>query len=82
MAKIASFGAYIPLFRLARQEMADAWGVPAVPGELSVANADEDSLTMAVAAGADCLVGWSRRRSMACISPARLLLTMRSSVRV
>ena len=57
MAKIASFGAYIPLFRLARQEMADAWGVPAVPGERSVANADEDSLTMAVAAGADCLVG-------------------------
>ncbi|MCP3983547.1 MAG: 3-hydroxy-3-methylglutaryl CoA synthase [bacterium] len=57
MAKIASFGAYIPLFRLSRQEMASAWGVPAVPGERSVANADEDSLTMAVAAGADCLTG-------------------------
>jgi len=55
MAKIASFGAYIPLFRLSRQEMANAWGVPAVPGERSVANADEDSLTMAVAAGTDCL---------------------------
>jgi hydroxymethylglutaryl-CoA synthase len=55
MAKIASFGAYIPLFRLSRQEMANAWGIPAVPGERSVANADEDSLTMAVAAGADCL---------------------------
>ncbi|MBW2713642.1 MAG: 3-hydroxy-3-methylglutaryl CoA synthase, partial [Deltaproteobacteria bacterium] len=47
MAKIASFGAYVPLFRLARQEMADAWGVPAVPGERSVANSDEDSITMA-----------------------------------
>jgi 3-hydroxy-3-methylglutaryl CoA synthase len=57
MAKIASFGAYIPLFRLSRQEMANAWGVPAVPGERSVANADEDSLTMAVAAGSDCLAG-------------------------
>ncbi|MBW2288943.1 MAG: OB-fold domain-containing protein [Deltaproteobacteria bacterium] len=57
MAKIASFGAYIPLFRLSRQEMSDAWGVPAVPGERSVANADEDSLTMAVAAGTDCLAG-------------------------
>ena len=57
MAKISSFGAYIPLFRLSRQEMANAWGVPAVPGERSVANADEDSLTMAVAAGMDCLVG-------------------------
>jgi len=57
MAKIASFGAYIPLFRLSRQEMADAWGIPAVPGERAVANADEDSITMAMAAGSDCLVG-------------------------
>jgi len=57
MAKIASFGAYIPLFRLSRQEMGNAWGVPAVPGERAVANADEDSLTMAVAAGLDCLAG-------------------------
>ncbi len=57
MAKVASFGAYIPLFRLSRQEMGNAWGVPAVPGERAVANADEDSLTMAVAAGLDCLAG-------------------------
>lgn len=57
MAKIASFGAYVPLFRLSRQEMADAWGIPAVPGERAVANADEDSLTMAVAAGSDCMAG-------------------------
>jgi 3-hydroxy-3-methylglutaryl CoA synthase len=57
MAKIASFGAYIPLFRLSRQEMANAWGIPAVPGERAVANADEDSVTMAVAAGSDCLAG-------------------------
>jgi 3-hydroxy-3-methylglutaryl CoA synthase len=57
MAKIASFGAYVPLFRLSRQEMANAWGVPAVPGERAVANADEDSVTMAVAAGSDCLAG-------------------------
>ncbi len=55
MAKIASFGAYVPLFRLSREEMANAWGIPAVPGERAVANADEDSITMAVAAGADCL---------------------------
>jgi 3-hydroxy-3-methylglutaryl CoA synthase len=57
MAKIASFGAYIPLFRLAREKMAEAWGIPAAPGERAVANADEDSLTMAMAAGADCLAG-------------------------
>ncbi len=57
MAKIASFGAYVPLFRLSRDEMGNAWGVPAIPGERSVANADEDSITMAVAAAADCLAG-------------------------
>ncbi len=57
MAKIKSFGAYVPLLRLARDKMADAWGIPAVPGERSVANIDEDSITMAVAAGADCLTG-------------------------
>ncbi len=57
MAKIASFGAYVPLFRLSREEMGNAWGVPAVPGERAVGNADEDSLTMAVAAGLDCLAG-------------------------
>jgi hydroxymethylglutaryl-CoA synthase len=57
VASISSFGAYVPLFRLSRQEMGDAWGVPAVPGERAVANADEDSLTMAVAAGLDCLAG-------------------------
>ncbi|MBW1907809.1 MAG: hypothetical protein JRJ24_21510 [Deltaproteobacteria bacterium] len=37
--------------------MANAWGVPAAPGERAVANADEDSVTMAVAAGSDCLAG-------------------------
>ena len=57
MANIASSGAYIPLYRLSRQLIGDAWGIPAVPGERSVANADEDSLTMAVAAGLDCLAG-------------------------
>lgn len=57
MANIASFGAYVPLYRLPRQKIGDAWGIPAVPGERAVANADEDSITMAVAAGLDCLAG-------------------------
>ena len=57
MAKIASFGAYVPLHRLSRKDMGDAWGIPAVPGERAVANADEDSVTMGVAAGLDCLQG-------------------------
>jgi hydroxymethylglutaryl-CoA synthase len=57
MVGITACGAYVPLHRLGRQEMGQAWGIPAVPGERSVANADEDSLTMAVAASQECLVG-------------------------
>jgi len=57
MVAISSYGAYIPIYRLSRQEMAQAWGIPGVPGERSVANADEDSITMAIAAGFECLAG-------------------------
>ncbi len=57
MVGIASYGAYIPLYRLSRQEMSQAWGIPGVPGERAVANADEDSITMAIAAGFECLAG-------------------------
>src|SRR4030043_2107666 len=55
MVAIASYGAYIPIYRLGRQEMSQAWGLPGVPGERSVANADEDSITMGVAASLDCM---------------------------
>src|SRR3972149_2585576 len=57
MADIASFGAYIPVHRPAGKDMGEAWNIPAVPGERAVANADEDSITMAVAASVDCLQG-------------------------
>ena len=57
MAGIMSYGAYIPLHRLSRAEIARAWGVAEAPGEKAVANYDEDSLTMAVAAARDCLKG-------------------------
>ncbi len=57
MVAIASYGGYIPVFRLARQEMSQAWGIPGVPGERSVASADEDSITMAIAAGFECMAG-------------------------
>jgi len=57
MVAIASYAAYIPVWRLGRQEMAQAWGIPGVPGERSVANGDEDSITMGVAAGFECLAG-------------------------
>ena len=57
MAGITSYGAYIPLHRLSRTEIARAWGDGEAPGEKAVANFDEDSLTMAVAAAKDCLKG-------------------------
>ncbi len=60
MAGISSYGAYIPLFRLSRAEIARAWSCSAPPGERAVASYDEDSLTMAVAAARDCLQGVDR----------------------
>ena len=55
MVGIVSYGAYVPWYRLSRQEFLRAWGAFAMPGERSVANYDEDSLTMAVEASIDCL---------------------------
>ncbi|NMC04429.1 MAG: hypothetical protein GYA24_04415 [Candidatus Lokiarchaeota archaeon] len=40
-----------------REDIAEAWDFPSIPGTKAVANSDEDSLTMAVEAGADCLKG-------------------------
>ena len=57
MAGIVSYGAYIPFYRLNRAEIAGAWGMRAATGERAVANYDEDSLTMAVAAARDCIQG-------------------------
>jgi len=57
MAGIVSFGAYIPVYRLERKLIGQAWQMPGMPGERSVANADEDSITMAVEAGLDCISG-------------------------
>jgi len=51
MAGIVSYGGYIPSVRIDRKVIADAWGRGAVKGERSVANNDEDSITMAVEAG-------------------------------
>ena len=56
MVGITSFGAYIPLHRLARAEFAKAWGGRALPGEKAVANFDEDSLTIAVEAAIESRV--------------------------
>jgi len=55
MAGITSYGAYIPRYRLGRETA--GWGIPI---EKPVGNFDEDSLTMAVAAGMDCIEGLDR----------------------
>lgn len=55
MVGVVSYGAYIPLHRISRDEFFKAWGGFAIPGEKAVANFDEDSITMAVEAAIDCL---------------------------
>ncbi|MCQ8897920.1 MAG: zinc ribbon domain-containing protein [Hadesarchaea archaeon] len=60
MAGIASCGVYLPRYRLDRALLYQAvasWLNPAafLPGERTVANWDEDSLTMGVEAARDCL---------------------------
>ncbi len=66
MVGITSYGAYIPLYRLDRMVIYNAigWAAPIMPqpGEKAVANYDEDSLTMAVAAVTDCLNGFDREK--------------------
>jgi 3-hydroxy-3-methylglutaryl CoA synthase len=54
MVGIVSYGAHIPYHRLSRAEIARAWGTAPQPGEKAVANYDEDSITMSVAAAMDC----------------------------
>jgi 3-hydroxy-3-methylglutaryl CoA synthase len=61
MVGIVAFGAYVPRLRLNRQAAYDAnkWFAPGLrglaKGERSMANWDEDSITMAVEASRDCL---------------------------
>ena len=62
MAGITSYGAYIPLLRLPHDTIGKAWGRRGGLGERSVANADEDSLTMAVEAGLNCIEGFDREQ--------------------
>lgn len=57
MIGIKSYGAYLPKYLMPRELIAKAWDFPAVPGTKAIASVDEDSLTMAVEAGLDCLSG-------------------------
>ncbi len=61
MAGIIAYGAYIPIYRLSRAEIARAWGGGARGEEKAVANWDEDSLTMGVEAAIDCVNGIERQ---------------------
>jgi len=54
MVGITSYGAYIPRYRLNRAEIGKLWESRG-RGEKAVANFDEDSVTLAVAAARDCL---------------------------
>jgi 3-hydroxy-3-methylglutaryl CoA synthase len=55
MVGIRAFGAHIPRYRLGKETA--GWGSSV---EKAIANFDEDSVTMAVAAGRDCLKGIDR----------------------
>lgn len=61
MAGIVSYGAYIPFYRLSRDEIARAWGGGSAGGEKAVAGHDEDTITMAVDAAVDCLGNIDRK---------------------
>jgi hydroxymethylglutaryl-CoA synthase len=65
MIGITSYSAYIPWYRLSRAKMNEATGFLMTfptPGERSVANQNEDSVTMATAAGIYCLEGEDRNQ--------------------
>ncbi len=55
MEGITSIGAYIPIYRLHREEIGKMWGGRSGSGAKAVAGYDEDTVTMAVAAALDCL---------------------------
>jgi 3-hydroxy-3-methylglutaryl CoA synthase len=50
MIGITSLGAYVPVYRLKRDEIARMWGGRSAGGARAVAGYDEDTVTMAVAA--------------------------------
>ncbi|MDY6855021.1 MAG: 3-oxoacyl-[acyl-carrier-protein] synthase III C-terminal domain-containing protein [Thermodesulfobacteriota bacterium] len=62
MVGIKSYGAYIPIFRMSNDIVSNAWGTRSMGGHRSVANYDEDSLTMAVEAALNCIDGEDRKR--------------------
>jgi 3-hydroxy-3-methylglutaryl CoA synthase len=55
MVGIARYGSYIPVSRLERRLIEQAWGTRQPKGEIAVANYDEDALTLAIDAAMACL---------------------------
>jgi len=55
MFGITSIGAYVPIYRLDRDEIGRMWGGRSGGGARAVAGYDEDAVTMAVAAALDAL---------------------------
>ena len=55
MVGISLCASYIPMLRLDRKIIADIWVRGSIGGERSVANNDEDSITLAVEASRNCL---------------------------
>ncbi|WP_316860203.1 3-oxoacyl-[acyl-carrier-protein] synthase III C-terminal domain-containing protein [uncultured Cohaesibacter sp.] len=51
---IKSFGVYVPNYYLSRETIGLAWEAKGSKGKKSIANVDEDTLTMAVEAAMDC----------------------------
>ena len=62
MPAVKSVGAYIPYYRLNREEIGRAWGGFPQTGEKAVANFDEDSITLSVEAARDCLKGIDNKK--------------------
>jgi len=54
MFGITAYSVYVPRHRLDRSLIARAWGAAQPPGEIAVANYDEDALTMATDAALAC----------------------------
>ena len=62
MPAVKSVGAYIPYYRLNREEIGRAWGGFPQTGEKAVANFNEDSITLSVEAARDCLKGIDNKK--------------------
>jgi len=55
MVGITRYASYVPVHRLDRRLIEQAWGTRQAKGEVAVANYDEDALTMACDAAISCL---------------------------